>query len=145
MADKKEYALLARLLLQQHPDIAASLLNTYHDVPPPVETDLSRLKTLFAWFVDIEGLQQSRLSPDSRRLFYCAILHLYCPHVFVRPRTFRELPRGLVSALSLLTGQKKSHLSGAIGQVIVWHKSDEAFGGKVNSVLKRFEALRQFG
>ncbi|MES2620230.1 MAG: hypothetical protein V4615_05190 [Bacteroidota bacterium] len=122
----KNYALLGRVFMSWHPDLAKEAMKPIQQKPR--QTDLS-LMPLYA--LRFEG------DTDGMRLFICCMLHLYAPQVF------QNIPikkYGFVRSIANTLNKSGGYVSELIGEVITWYNKDYAdFKEKVDKKLKEVE------
>ncbi|MBN8852242.1 MAG: hypothetical protein BGO55_00670 [Sphingobacteriales bacterium 50-39] len=105
----KDLALLGRLLLDRHPQVAQDLLSDFRaSTVDPLETDLSLIPIYFAQFCYLREtpstlVQQAKYNRDlnhAKRLFIGAVLSIYFPSALKSPDRLSRTHTGIIDRLS---------------------------------------------
>lgn len=136
----KDLALLGRLLLNRHPQVAQDLLSDFRSTTiEPKETDLSRLPTFFAHFCILRNVPSPLLAHakynrdlvDTKRLFVGAILSLYHPSAIGSPELLNRQQTGLVGALADVLQTSQAAVSKLVHAAISNYKVYDSFRSEV--------------
>lgn len=130
-SDAGKYRRLGRLVELYYPDVAIKLLTAV----TPLETDISKVTELLHRYR--QHINRHDLTGDDQRIFICAAMWLYKPHLFVFKGTPYVGRDGLNTALGKALDMYESKISTMIRQAVVWHRSNfEGTAEKVQDFLK---------
>lgn len=132
---RKHYALLGELLIQNEPETAKKLISAYLPDEPPKETDFKKISDYFSEFRRLNNI--TSLNVSDRRIFIAVTLHIYNPEVYFQPSNKILLKHGFVRCLSNVLGQKEPNVSKMIREVILWERSYEDFAQEVSKMIEK--------
>lgn len=139
---RREYNLLGRMLVKQHPEIAEDLLSS---LQRPFDTDLQNIPRYFKTFCELCGIADSdllelRYDKDmvgNKRLFIACMLFLYDPGIF--NSSVRDVKYGLSTAISKLLHHNNGYIGSTMRDVITWYKAYDEFRAQVDEMVEKLK------
>jgi len=133
---------LGKIVFHKHPALAEELMSLYSH--PENETKLELIPRYYEQICqfmefqpqDLRGRLANQERMRSRRLFFAAIIHLYCREVFNQPCASPVLKFGIVKKVSECVLLKKAYSSQLFRQVLFEYKNYDEFKSDVDQLVK---------
>ncbi len=130
----KDYATLGRRVVEQFPSVAAQLIQ---NPILPKQTDLSLIQSHFD---KLPACNSKKERIKQKKIFICAILHIYQPVVFHQPLEDIYLRQGLLKVFSKVLNYSSAGAScRLVREVVTSYGIYEDFKANVDEIVKEVE------